>query len=453
MEEYKGLTVKENAKGKAGQALTNNFKHVADKIEEIDIESDNLESQLEIIEGDINTLSSRVDLVEENLISTPTTFYCATDGDDLTGDGSEQSPWYSLTQAMDYLRTKRLSTTVIIQVKDGHYDTANVDLSHADGGYISVIGETDGSTELTGNTSYISGEEYARVYDINVANNHGAVVGDFISIYEPSGGTNGESLAGYHEITAVNGNTLRILAKSQGNNTASGAVESEVIIHRSIIKSSMSITNSRLSKISNLGFVTLSLYRSTLDSIDKVGLMNLQNIDNSNIDLWQRGGILRRFTSITDSNANIFKVGFSRDQSGGAISLNQSHIIMRYCTVSSTTSMTATCLEMHDSYCNGVSPRWNSSLLCIDSEIVGETTGISVQENSTLYVIRSVISNATFNIYAYDGAIFVIRECTIKDGTNGLYLRRAANGLLNSVTFTNVTTEINSDATCITHQW
>jgi hypothetical protein len=57
-------------------------------------------------------------------ITSPTTFYISTSGNDSTGDGSSGSPWASLGKALTYLNGYALLADVTIQITDGTYTIA-----------------------------------------------------------------------------------------------------------------------------------------------------------------------------------------------------------------------------------------------------------------------------------------------------------------------------------------
>jgi len=54
-----------------------------------------------------------------SVITSNTTLYIATTGNDTTGDGTSGTPWYSLEKVFDYLKNKWINTDVIVTVSVG----------------------------------------------------------------------------------------------------------------------------------------------------------------------------------------------------------------------------------------------------------------------------------------------------------------------------------------------
>lgn len=78
------------------------------------------------------------------------TFYLATTGEDLTGDGSSSSPWYSLEKVFDYLRGKTIYSEVTISIGEGTFTgLGEVLINHPDSNYITISGAGESLTILT----------------------------------------------------------------------------------------------------------------------------------------------------------------------------------------------------------------------------------------------------------------------------------------------------------------
>lgn len=85
-------------------------------------------------------------------ITTDTTIYLATTGNDTTGDGTVTTPWYSLGKAFDYLADKYIlpSATVTISIAAGTYTGYDpVIVDHPCSRNIMITGQGSSSTSLT----------------------------------------------------------------------------------------------------------------------------------------------------------------------------------------------------------------------------------------------------------------------------------------------------------------
>ena len=83
------------------------------------------------------------------LITTDTTFYLTTAGNDTTGDGSSGSPWYSLAKVFDYLKDKWIATDALVTIDsdDGTYTgLAQVIISHPCANRIEISGTSQSGT-------------------------------------------------------------------------------------------------------------------------------------------------------------------------------------------------------------------------------------------------------------------------------------------------------------------
>lgn len=455
MKVYKNLEIVENPLGKAGVILSDNFKQIDDDLEEIE---NNIEITDERIDNvDLDALNLRLDNIEEHIITEPTTLYCSPTGNDETGNGTELSPWYSISTAFEYLQGKRLNAEVTILLKNGHYTYASdIDANHIDGNLISITSETDGTAELTGSITYVSGEQYARVYTINVDNTHGAVVGDYVSIYYARGGTNGERIAGFHEITGVSGSTLTILVKAHGTPTASGTVSGDVFIHRSIIDKSITVTHSRINQIRRVGVVgnVVLAGNSYCNDIINVGATGAIALFGSNVN-----NILKCGSGSLYANSSSFKayyVGISRSNDGYACQVIRSSVYIRYSTIvgqwgvlCSLWTIGNSKLFMEDSSVyvetSAVSGRINSSIRVNNSDLVGySSSGIYCDESSWVTLRGCNIIGFPTGIYTVFGYVY-IRDTTIKDASIGLTCFNVSRITMLTVTFDNVTTLFNPD--------
>lgn len=104
------------------------------------------ESSPELIVPDTNPENFAWQLQDQRVldtITTDTTLYIATTGDDVTGDGTIGDPWYSLNAAFDYLKDKWINTdvTVTISIAAGTYtDLSEVVIEHPCASRIKISG-------------------------------------------------------------------------------------------------------------------------------------------------------------------------------------------------------------------------------------------------------------------------------------------------------------------------
>lgn len=88
-----------------------------------------------------------------SVISSGTTLYVATSGNDTTGDGSQTSPWATPTRAAEYLSQRRIKSgvTVTVSVAAGTYTfTSTIRLDHPQGSQIKYVGATPSGTKPRG---------------------------------------------------------------------------------------------------------------------------------------------------------------------------------------------------------------------------------------------------------------------------------------------------------------
>ena len=342
---------------------------------------------------------------------------------------------------------RRFSSSVDIIFKNGHYNFSNTLEYHSDGLNFNIKGETDGGAEITA-VSYISGEEYARVYDITVDDAHGAVVGDYISIYNPRGGTNPERLAGYHEITSVTGNTLRILAKVFGDTTSSGAITSDVVIHRTIIEGDLLRFNDiEINSIENIGFNhgNMYFYYRASANISKCGIRFLILADSAKVFLNQCGGNMIQCVRFAYLNADY--IGFARTDDGSVVASQDSRITIDNSTfngdVGFNTSFNEN-LDLSNSHIMGNRPIYlryisNGSLNSCHL-FASASYGILSDFNTKLTLRDSTIEGATdWALFGLRNVRARLRDSTIKDSNNGVRALTISETYMSGVTFQNIT--------------
>jgi hypothetical protein len=106
--------------------------------------------------GIVTASSFKVDGSPASLVITSnTTFYVTTSGDDSNGDGSVSSPWATPGKAADFLSQRRikLGVTVTVSIGSGTYTfTSPIRLDHPQGSQIKYVGATPSGTKPRGTT-------------------------------------------------------------------------------------------------------------------------------------------------------------------------------------------------------------------------------------------------------------------------------------------------------------
>ena len=175
------------------------------------------------------------------VITTDTTFYVATTGNDTTGDGSSGSPWATLSHAYDYLGDYIWDTSnvsVTIQLGDGEFvETAPIYLDHICGASLYITGENTYTKSMTSVQSS-SGSIGAWSVIINLDSVANIAVDDEVLITGAANGTKPTFIAGCHNVTNVDAVNTRItIASKHYNATApSGAVTATVEVIKTRIK-------------------------------------------------------------------------------------------------------------------------------------------------------------------------------------------------------------------------
>jgi len=161
-------------------------------------------------------------------ITTNTTYYIATTGSDVTGDGSSGTPWATPQKALDYLKDKWINddVTVTIQCADGTYAlTSTIDIEHPCGARISIVGQNT-YTKTLSSVQSSSGSAGAWSIVLNLSNVTNIATNDYVRIISTSGGVNPVWLRGLHKVTNVDAGNSRITITSTHNGATapSGAV-------------------------------------------------------------------------------------------------------------------------------------------------------------------------------------------------------------------------------------
>jgi hypothetical protein len=196
------------------------------------------------------------------VIATDTTYYVATTGSDVTGDGSSGTPWATVAHALVYLGDKWINSdaTVTIQVDDGTYtSTTQIVVTHPCGKLIQILGKNTYAKTLSSVQSS-SGVAGTWAYILNLNSVANIAVGDYVLMSGLSGGTRPTYLSGCHYVSDVDVPNTRITVtvKHPSASVASGAVVGTVVAIKTILYFSQSY-----------GF---SLGGTSLGSIDKLVL-------------------------------------------------------------------------------------------------------------------------------------------------------------------------------------
>jgi uncharacterized protein YerC len=180
------------------------------------------------------------------IISSDTTYYFSSSGNDSTGDGSSGNPWKTPSPAI-HLARKRIASdaTVTFQLADGHYSfTDDIDLSHPSGGRVKIQGENTYSISMTGVNSVGSeqtgtGDWRYKDVEVDLSDVSNIAADDVLIFYDASGGTNPGSMNGTYVVQSVDsGNsraTIRQYYDDTYTNQPSGAVTATVKVVKAVL--------------------------------------------------------------------------------------------------------------------------------------------------------------------------------------------------------------------------
>ena len=172
------------------------------------------------------------------IISTNTTLYVATTGNDTTGNGTSGAPWATVAKAVAYLYGYWISPSVnvTIMVADGTYSWAETTFQHPCGQQIQITG-TNTYSPTVSSVQSSSGSSGAWSYILNVSSVANIAVNDYVILSGASGGTKPRNLQGVHKVTNVDaGNTrITVLSKFRSATVASGAVTANILVLKTII--------------------------------------------------------------------------------------------------------------------------------------------------------------------------------------------------------------------------
>lgn len=210
--------------------------------------------------------------------------YVETDGDDSTGDGTQLAPFATVTRALEEATHYAPfgDTTITVHVGEGIFsEPAALSFSWPFGGSLTVDGETENQTgrsfdNFDVSTSTEAGVTNLQYFECDVTLSSGtAEVGQFVGVTSASGGTNPNTLLGFHPITAVSGTTLTIRVYQRQGVTAlpSGSITGNITLFRTVL--SFPAANAGLNFTgTNAGMWTgLALTRAGLPSATNSGIV------------------------------------------------------------------------------------------------------------------------------------------------------------------------------------
>lgn len=201
-------------------------------------------------------------------ISSNTTYYIATTGNDTTGDGTANSPWATISKAYDYLADKRIDADayVTFQLADGTYTfTSTVNVNHPDSNKITVTGNLVNAI-TSSNIVSISGTQPNRTMVLTVSDTTKCAAGDIIRITGVAGGTKPGLILGATRVESVNSgnNTITVNFYQRTTRYApSGAVTSNIDVFKTNITfnacNGFTVANGNTLNIDKVGLDGLSL--------------------------------------------------------------------------------------------------------------------------------------------------------------------------------------------------
>lgn len=184
-------------------------------------------TQMGLVDDAINTTGG--------LITTDTTYYVATTGNDTTGDGSITTPWATPAKALSELGNYRVQDgkTLTIQCDDGAY-TFSSPISNLPKGFLLTGKNT--YTKTMSSVQSSSGSAGAWSVVINVDNVTFVTLSDYALISAASGGTNPRYIEGIWDITAVDAvnNRITVATTHRGASAPASTVAATVTIIKTV---------------------------------------------------------------------------------------------------------------------------------------------------------------------------------------------------------------------------
>lgn len=173
-------------------------------------------------------------------ITANTTYYLDPTGNDTTGDGTANNPWFTINRAYEALANETIAggVKVTIQLNDGTYNyTSTVTPDHPQSAQITVSGTTVYTLNST-NLVSVSGTAPNRSMVLTVDDTSNCAVGDIIEIRNAANGTYGVLINGATQITSVNTSNSTITCNFfQGSTTyaPTGAITANIVGHKTMV--------------------------------------------------------------------------------------------------------------------------------------------------------------------------------------------------------------------------
>lgn len=194
--------------------------------------------------GITNIKYSRLHMSARKMLNDET-IYVKTTGDDDVGVGSSGAPYLTLDRVMEHLTLLDIGSKIVtVDIGPGVYNHASIlSFDHADGSQVVWDGDSESLTSQT--TTSIDATDYTWPTDDFDFDYHEATItltgktlaaGDYILIYNASGGTNPGALHGCHRVESFIADvaTIRIV-HVQGTPKVSGAITFDCYLVRTVI--------------------------------------------------------------------------------------------------------------------------------------------------------------------------------------------------------------------------
>jgi hypothetical protein len=386
------------------------------------------------------------------VISSNTTYYIATDGNDTTGDGSSGTPWLTIAKTVDYLKDKWVNNdvTVTIQAANGTYSQSTTNnIEHPCSSRIKYQGENRYDYSMTSIQSS-SGSPGSYSFILNMSSVANIAVNDYVLIHTLSGGTDPQHMAGCYKVTNVDsGNTrITILSTQNDTNVAAGAVAGTVNILKTMLShtansSAFTISDNSSIEFSNIAIVTTNAGASANGITTSLG----SNVISTYLGIAGSGsnaGIYAPQSSNVNSSAlciSGFTYGLFAWQSA---TFQLSTFCCSNCTVGVYASDTVSIYMPSSVVTNcgsvNISMLGTSNINLASSKIHNGSTGLQVTTNA-----GATTTSAIFKDFLSAG-INIIDKGTISGGVtisycgNGINAQYASSANIGSSTVTNCTT-------------
>jgi len=321
----------------------------------------------------------------EKFISVATSFYVATTGNDITGDGSSGSPWATVGKAISYLDNFRLRAVITINVASGHYNESEISISHLDSYNIRIVGASYIYKTISSVQSN-SGSAGSWTTIINLNNVTDVVVGDYVALLNCANGTNPRALSGFYRISNVDSGNNRITVENKNKWTSgpSGAITGDAFVYKSILQFN-----------STRGF---TIYSATNTLLNRIALINIGSMGST-------AGIFNNPSYSSEGTATLgYDIGISGFYTGIRAIRGGSNVSVYNINISNTNialrSDGNATITIPSGYCsisgntNGVYAIYKGYVsINISAWIIGNTDGICAFNHSLVYCANAIVSH------------------------------------------------------------